>query len=225
DIGVTTPYLFIAQGASVSVPLTAQVVSLGIPKPGMTVDFIINQGSGSLSAQSAVTNGSGLATVNLSETNLGAGFQISACVAGGTGPCQTIYGSAVALASLNLQFVSGAAQTVSGTNFQPLTVRVTDSSTPPNPVLGASVTFQSTVTRMVGSNPAGGSGDPSSGQTGSSIILSASQSSALSDGNGLASITPSLGSFTGALEIQFQISAGISALLQDVLQSIPPASN
>ncbi|HVI08158.1 MAG TPA: Ig-like domain-containing protein, partial [Candidatus Binatia bacterium] len=46
DIGVTTPYLFIAQGASVSVPLTAQVVSLGIPKPGMTVDFIINQGSG-----------------------------------------------------------------------------------------------------------------------------------------------------------------------------------
>jgi hypothetical protein len=53
DIGVTTPYLWVAQGASVSVPLTARVVSLGIPQSGVTVNFMVAQGSGSLSAASA----------------------------------------------------------------------------------------------------------------------------------------------------------------------------
>jgi hypothetical protein len=46
DIGVTTPYLWIAQGASVSVPLTARVVNLGAPQTGVTVNFAIAQGSG-----------------------------------------------------------------------------------------------------------------------------------------------------------------------------------
>ncbi len=46
DIGVTTPYLWIAQGASVSVPLTARVVDLGAPQSGDTVDFFVDQGSG-----------------------------------------------------------------------------------------------------------------------------------------------------------------------------------
>ncbi|MGA8618049.1 MAG: hypothetical protein WB660_05955 [Candidatus Sulfotelmatobacter sp.] len=65
DIGVTTPYLWIAQGASLSVPLVARVVSLGVPKNGATVNFFIDLGSGLLSSSSAVTNGSGYATVTL----------------------------------------------------------------------------------------------------------------------------------------------------------------
>jgi len=232
DIGVTTPYLWVAQAASLSVPITAEVVSLGVPKSGVTVDFIIDQGSGTLSAPSALTNSSGLATVTLTLTNFTTNVQISACVAPGNAPCQTIYGNAVAPAMQNLQAVSGAGQVVAGTAFQPVTVRVTDSSTPPNPVLGATVVFQSTVMRPAGdglgtsgrpSNGDPSAGDPSSSQTGMPVILSISQSSAQSASNGLASFTPSVGSFTGMLQIQIQVSAGTS-VLQDEVESFPAAA-
>ena len=53
-------------------------------------------------------------------------------------------------AALKLQAAAGAGQVVSGPAFQPLTVRVTDSFNPPNPVLGATVRFQSTVLRLPG---------------------------------------------------------------------------
>jgi hypothetical protein len=220
DIGVTTPYLWIAQGASVSVPLTALVVDLGAPKSGITVNFTIAQGSGSLSAASAVTNSSGYATVTLSLTNFVANVQISACVAPGNSPCQTIYGNAVAAAMLNLQAVAGASQIITGTAFQPLTVRVTDSSTPPNPVLAASVLFQSTLMRPAGNGLTSAPGDPTSTQTGMPVMLSASQSTALSDVYGVASFIPAAGSFTAPLEIQIQVSAGTTASLQDEMEII-----
>ncbi len=79
---------------------------------------------------------------------------------------------------MNLQAVAGAGQVVTGTAFQPLTVRVTDSSTPPNPVLGASVLFQSTVLRPVGNNLVLTPGDPTVTPPGMPVILSASQSTA-----------------------------------------------
>ncbi len=208
DIGVTTPYLWIAQGASLSVPLTARVVSLGAPQVASTVNFFIDQGSGSLSSGSAVTNSNGYASVTLTLTNFAASMQLSVCVAPRNNPCQTIYANAVAAAMVNLQAVSGAGQVVAGAAFQPLTVRVTDSSTPPNPVLGASVLFQSTVLRPTGNDLVVTPGDPTVTQPGMPVILSASQSTVQSDVNGLASFTPSVGSFTGPLEIEIQVSAG-----------------
>jgi hypothetical protein len=225
DIGVTTPYLWIASGASLSVPLTARVVSLGIPQNGVTVNFFIAQGSGSLSSASAVTNSSGYASVTLTLTNFTANVQLNACVAPGNNPCQTIYGNRVAATMLNLQGVSGAGQVVAGTAFQPLTVRVTDSSTPPNPVLGAIVLFQSTVLRPAGNELTLTPGDPTVPPTEMPVILSFSQSTAQSDGNGLASLVPSAGSFTGLLEIEIQISAGTTAALQDVMESFPSATS
>jgi hypothetical protein len=223
DIGVTTPYLWIAQGASLSVPITAQVVSLGTPKSGATVNFTITQGSGSLSGASATTNSAGYASVTLTLTNFMANIQLSACVAPGNSPCQTVYGTAVSPALFNLQAVAGAGQVVSGTTFQPLTVRVTDSSTPPDPVLGASVVFQSTVLRPAGNNPILVNGDPTSGQNQMPVVLSTSQTTVQSSANGLASFVPSIGSFTGTLEIQIQVSAGTSAALQELMESLPQA--
>jgi hypothetical protein len=220
DIGVATPYLWIAQGASVSVPLTARVVNLGAPQSGVTVNYAIAQGSGSLSSASGVTNSSGYASVTLTLTNFSANVQITACVAPGNNPCQTIYGNAVAPALLNLQAVAGADQVVTGTAFQPLTVRVTDDSTPPNSVLGANVLFQSTVMRPVGNGSAPGPGNPTVTETGMPVILSASQSTVQSDVSGMASLVPSAGSFTAPLEIQIQISAGTTAALSDEMQII-----
>jgi hypothetical protein len=221
DIGVITPYLFIAQEASVSVPLTARVVSLGVPKSGVKVNFFFSSGSGSLSASSAATNSSGYATVTLTVAHLVSGFQVNACVAPNNSPCQNIYGTAVALSMLNLQAVSGAGQVIAGSAFLPLTVRVTDSSTPPNPVLGASVLFQSVVLRPAANDLGLVTGTGPTTQTGMPVILSSTQASVQSNSNGLAGITPSVGSFTGTLEIEIQISAGATATLQDVMESFP----
>jgi len=224
DIGVATPYLWIAPGASLSLPLGAWVMSLGVPQSGTTVNFAITQGSGSLSGASAVTNGSGYASVTLTLTNFTANVQLKACVAPGNAPCQIVYGNAVAPTMFNLQAVSGAGQVVTGAAFQPLTVRVTDSSTPPNPVLGASVLFQSTMLRPAGSNLTLAPGGPIVNPTGTPDILSISQSSAQSDINGLASMMPSMGSFTGPLEIEIQVSAGSTATLQDEMEAFPSGS-
>ena len=224
DIGVTPPSLWVAQSASVSVPLTARVVSLGVPQNGVTVNFIIAQGSGSLSAPSAVTNSNGYATVTLTLTNFSGNLILNACVAPADNPCQSIYGTAVAAGLLNLQAVVGANQVVNGTVFQPLTVRVTDSAKPPDPVLGASVLFQSIVMRPAGSGVIFPPGDPTSGQTGMPVILGGGPTTVQSNANGLATITPSVGSFNGLLEIEIQISAGTNATLQDVMEAVPGVS-
>ncbi len=224
DIGVTPSGLWIEQGASLSVSLTARVVSLGSPQSGITVNFMIAQGSGSLSSPTAVTNSSGYASVMLTVTNFAVNLLLNVCVAPDNSPCQNIYANAVAAAMMNLQPVAGAGQAVTGAAFQPLTVRVTDSSTPPNPVLGASVLFQSTVLRPAGDNLVLTPGDPIITQPGVPVILSASQSTVPSDVNGLASFVPSVGTFTGPLEVQIQVSAGTTAALQDVTEAFPAGS-
>jgi hypothetical protein len=221
DINVTTPNLSIAQGASLSVPLTARVVSLGTPQIDKQVNFFIDQGSGSLSSTSAVTNSTGYASVNLTVTNFSVSMQLSACAAPGNDPCQNISVNAVAAARMNLQSVAGAGQIVTGAAFQPLTVRVTDSSTPPNPVLGASVLFQSTLLRPAGNDLILTPGDPTVAPTGMPVFISASQSTVQSAVNGLVSFIPSVGSVTGPLEIEIQVSAGTAAALQDVMETFP----
>lgn len=222
NIAVTPGYLSIAQGASVTVPLTAQLVNQsGSPLSGKKVEFFFASGSGTLSASQATTNSSGYASVTLTVANFNETFQINACVLPNDSPCQNIYGTAVSPSMLNLQAVSGAGQVAAGLSFQPLTVRVTDSSTPPNPVLGAGVLFQSTVLRPSSSNLAVASGSTSSSQNGMPEILSSTQTTVQSNSSGLASMTPSVGSFTGTLEVEIQISTGTSALLQDVMESLP----
>jgi hypothetical protein len=221
DIGVTTPNIWIAQGASLSVPLTARMVSLGTPLSGKQVNFFIDQGSGSLSSTSAVTNSNGYASVNLTVTNFTVSMQLSACAAPGNDPCQDISANAVAAAMINLHPVAGAGQIVTGAAFQPLKVRVTDSSTPPNPVLGASVLFQSTLLRPVGTDLILTPGDPTATPTSMPVFISASQTAVQSGVNGLASFVPSVGSLTGPLEIEIQVSAGTAAALQDVMETFP----
>ncbi len=225
DMGVTNPFLWIAQGASVSVPVTARVLNTGVPKAGVTINFVITEGPGLLSAASAVTNSNGYASVTLTQANLSGNFQLTACVAPGNSPCQVVNGTAVSPALVNLQAVAGADQFVVGSAFQPLTVRVTDSSVPPNAVLGAVVLFQATVLRPPGQDSSLGTGDQAESPSGMPVLLSESQSSVVSDADGLASILPSVGEFTGLLEVAIQVSAGSLATLQDVLESLPQSGS
>lgn len=222
DIGVTTPFLWIAQGVTMAVPITARVVGNGVAKGGVGVNFRIAVGSGSLSASSALTDSNGFATVALNLTNFSSVVQVTACVAPSNRPCQTVFANPVAAALLLLQPVAGTAQAITLDHvFQPLIVRVTDSVLPPNPVLGAVVAFQNTVLRPASETSAGGASETVSGSPGLPVILSVTQASVQSDVNGLASVVPSAGTFTGNLEVDVSVAAGAGALLDYVLQALP----
>jgi adhesin/invasin len=221
DIGVSTPYLWIAQGATVSVPLTARVLSNGTPQNNATVNFTVEQGSGTLSAASAATNSSGYATVTLSVTQIAALVQVSACVAPGNAPCQTVYANPVPASQQQLLPVSGAGQISTGQAFQPIVVRVTDSSSPPNPVLAAAVLFQTTVMRPGGTSAGGGDGETNPTNPAMPVILSVSQTTVMCDINGLASIVPSSDGFSAPLEVDVGVTTGTNAALDYALRVLP----
>jgi hypothetical protein len=225
DLGVLTPYLWIAQGATVSVPLTARVLSNGAPQSNATVNYTVVSGTGTLSAASAKTSSTGYATVTLSVAQLAALVQVTACVGPANVPCQTVYANAVPLAQQNLQPVSGSGQISTGSAFQPITVQVTDSSSPPNAVLGAGVSFLTTVLRPGGTSPSGGAGETNPGNPAMPVILAVSQASTITDVNGLASIVPSAGRFSAPLEVDVGVTAGTNGWLDYPLEVFPaPAS-
>jgi len=219
DIGVSAPFLWISQGATVNTPLTARVLSNGTPQNDVQVNFTVVNGTGTLNASSARTNSSGYATVTLSLTQISALVQVSACVAPGNAPCGVFYANPVPLAQQTLQQVSGAGQVSTGQAFQPVVVRVTDSSSPPNAVLGAPVGFLTTVLRSAATPP--GSGPTNPGNPTMPVILQVSQSSATTDVNGLASVAPSGGGFSAPLEVDVFVTTGTGTWIDDPLEVLP----
>jgi hypothetical protein len=224
DIGVSTPYLWIAQGATASIPLTARVLSNGTPQNNAKVNFTVVNGAGALSAASAQTSSSGYATVTLTVTQFAALVQVSVCVAPGNAPCQVIYANPVPLANQILQPVAGSGQVSIGQASQPVTVRVTDLSTPPNSVIAANVAFLTTVLRPGGTSPGGGSGETNPINPAMPVILQVSQSNSVTDINGLASVAPSAGTFSAPLEVDVAATAGLSGFLDYPLQLLPAPS-
>jgi len=209
DLALLSPNLWIAQGATAKLTLTGRVLSNGIPVKGRTVNYYLIKGSGTLNPSSSKTNANGYASSSLQITSLPGDVQVSVCVEPGDAPCKTFYGTAVPISSLRLQAVSGDLQVVTlGTAFQPVTVRVTDTSAPPNPVLGVGVLFQSLIGRPGNDAPIFLAGDTNVTRDSLQIILGTSQSSLTSDANGLAAIQPSTGGFQGALAILGVASAG-----------------
>jgi hypothetical protein len=217
DIGVLTPWLWVAQSATVSVPLTARVLSNGIPLSNVAVNFSVVTGSGSLSAPSAQTSASGYASVNLSLTHFVGPAQVNACVAPGNAPCQQIYLNSIPASLWNLQPVSGGGQVSTGQAFQPVVVRVVDSASPPHPVLGGAVSYQTMVMRPGASSSSPGNGETHPSNPAMPVILSVSQSSVLTDANGLASLVPSSGGFSPPLEVDVTVTAG-NAILDHPLE-------
>ena len=148
---------------------------------------------------------------------------LNACLAPGNNPCQTIQIYDVPAAMLKLQEFSGAGQIISGQGFQPVIVRVTDSSAVPVPVMGASVTFLSTLLRPPGDPVVAPGGDPVTTNPAMPVILGVTQTVVSSDLDGLASLGPSTGSFAAPLEVAIVVSAGTSASLQYELEAVAGA--
>ncbi len=213
EIGTSPQYTWIAQGATLSIPVSVRVLSNGAPQTNATVNFAVVAGPGTLSAASAPTNSTGYATVSLSVTQFSAAVQVNACVAPSNAPCQQIYFNIAALSQLNLQPVSGGGQISTGSAFQSVVVRVVDSASPPDLVLGAAVSFQTMVMRSAGTANAGEPSVP--------VILSVSQNSVISDANGQASIVPSARGFNGPLQVNVTATTGTNAMLEYPLQLLP----
>jgi hypothetical protein len=225
DIGVSTPFLYVAEGATLALPLTARVMNNGTPQSGTTVDFTLVSGTGTLTSSSATTNSNGYATVTL--TNFSTAVTVNACIGPANNPCSKspFNISLVPTAQQALQAIFGAGQAIPlGQAFQPVIVRVVNTPlppAPPSPVIGATVAFQSMVLRPVGNSPGGGgSGESTSGSQAMPVILSVNEFSVTSDASGEASITPSVGAFTGTLEVDISATAGTSTLIY-VLQALP----
>jgi hypothetical protein len=147
------------------------VLSNGTAQGNTQVNFTIASGTASLSAGSAVTNGSGYATVVLSLTNLNVLVQVNACVAPANFPCAVFYANPISLAQQVLQQVSGAGQISTEQPLQPVVVRVVDSAPSPHPVLAAPVSFLTTVLRPGGMVPDVRGGDTNPGNPAMPVIL------------------------------------------------------
>ena len=222
DLSLVTPSIWVAQNATLSVPITSRVLSNGAAMSGQTVNYQIVQGAGTLNATSAQTNSSGYATLNLQLNSASTGVQISICVAPNNSPCQTFHAMVVPTASLQLQPVSGILQIASpGQTFQPVTLRVVDSATPPHPVLGGGVYFQSLVGRVPTNEPIVWAGEAGISQSAMPVIIAKSQATIQSDANGVAALPLSTGDVSGNVAIVGSASIG-NAMAQFAAQQLGP---
>jgi hypothetical protein len=217
DLVAVNPTRWIGRGATIAVPLTVEALDRGVPKPNVPVNFAIMTGTASLSAGSATTNGSGFATITAQLTKQNADVQVSACVAPNNVPCQifTLFSTPSSL--WTLETVSGSSQAVpTGQAFQPLVMRVTDGSLAANPVLGVTVTFETTLARVSQSDGGQQDGETLGGGSGLPVLLGSSQAQVVTDHEGLASIVPSVivpsvGS-VGPCDVFIAVSAGRSTI-------------
>ncbi|HET7207612.1 MAG TPA: IPT/TIG domain-containing protein [Terriglobales bacterium] len=207
DIAIIAPYRWLARGSTADVPITARVVSYGAPLAGRTVNYQIMAGAATLTASASATDANGYASTNARLNSLAGDLQISACVAPANAPCSTLYGHSVPLTSLKMQAIAGSAQLVAvGQTFQPVLVRITDSTSPPNPVQGATVDFSYVVIR-----PDNDVFDQNDNDRGMPVILASGQASIASDVSGFASVTPTSAGVPGPVEIEVLAVAGTSA--------------
>ena len=221
DLAALTPTRWIAQGATIAVPLAVEVLNLGTPKANVAVNFVVTNGTASLSASTATTGNTGFAAITAQLTNQNAAVQVSACVAPGNSPCQIFTMFSTPPSLWTLETVSGSSQAVlTGDGFQPLVMRVTDGSRAANPVLGVNVTFETTLAQVSLSSSGPGGGDSSAGGDGLPVILGSSQMQVVTTPDGLASIQPSAGN-VGPCDLFVVVSAG-PAIAEFQMENLAP---
>ncbi len=222
DLVLMTPPVWIAQGATVSLPVAARVLSNGAPVSGKTLNYQITAGSGTLSAASGVTDSNGNVSVNLQISSLAASVRVSVCVAPTNSPCQILSATMVQASSLQLQSVSGTLQiSAPGQSFQPIAVRVVDSSSPPHPVMGASIGFLAYIGRLPGNEPIIWAGESSISQPAMPVILAESQATVQSDFNGMSSFALSTGGVSGNVAVIGTAATGSSSVEYEAQQLGP----
>lgn len=213
---------WVAQGGSGSLALNVRVLSSGQPLAGRTVQYSVTQGSASLSSTTAVSNAAGYAGVNLNLSSVQGEVHASACVMPGAAPCSNFYVFVIPASELRLQFVAGEQQIINTAQvFSPVTLRVSDSVSPPDPVQMAPVTVLSAVMRWQLPPVSAG---PKALPPSAPVVLSSAQRVVYSDANGLVSILPSADARFGAVVVKMIGVAGAGLPLQFEVQRLwaPP---
>jgi hypothetical protein len=220
-----TPYkLWVMEGTTIDVPLASRVVtSTGTAVSGLKLNFLLIKGTASLSVATANTDSSGYARTNVHVDSLSGEVDVRVCADAGGITCPTFTLFKVAASDLRLLPVAGSQQTIAlGDTFGPLWIRVVDSSSPPNPVFGAPVAFESDLFQMDGTSPAqGGNDDNVSTRPAQKVKLGSWQTTVISDGDGFVNILPPNGDGSRALEVDIAVTAGARAFLNYVLQAVP----
>jgi len=205
DISLLAPRAWLSQAATVNLPLTARVLSNGSGISNRKVNYAILLGNASLSASSAITDTDGFATTTLKITALSSEIDVSACVAPAGAPCQKFVIFAVPVSAQRLQATAGDRQFINiGQTFAPVTVRVTDSSSPPNPVGGAPVSFLGVVFRWAPTPPPG-SLPPKP------VVLNSWQLNLTTDRSGSVRVLPAPATSYGAVTLKVTATSGSNA--------------
>src|SRR5205085_4330119 len=97
DISAVRSYRWVAEGASVDLPLSVRAVTNGSPAASQNVAFTITAGSGTLTLSNGRTDGNGFITSTLQVRNLASQIQVIACVSPAGAPCAIIRINKVAL--------------------------------------------------------------------------------------------------------------------------------
>jgi IPT/TIG domain len=209
DISLPVSTAWVPSNATGSVALSAVVVSNGQPLSGRTVNFQVMVGTATLGAASAVTNSSGIASTQLNVDRVASDVIVSACVAPGNLPCRNFIVHSVPAANIQLHKIAGDAQTIKvGQAFSSISVRVTDSSSTPNPVATASVQFLVTAFRIPDPTPTRWNGESGTTNPIQPVVLSSSMTTQSSDASGYVSLPLSFPASWGPLQISVQASAG-----------------
>jgi hypothetical protein len=209
DLGAIEPTRWIAQGATIDVPLTVQVLSNGVPQDNTTINFRMVKGSGGLSSGTGTSGNGGFATSTVHITNQNSDVQVTACVAPNNAPCQTFTLFSTAPSKWQMETVSGASQIVSvGQAFQPFVMRITDGASPSNPVMGVNLVFDTTIERV--------------SKDGMPVILGNYEVQATTGEGGLASIVPSVQDVQGYCDLLITVSGGPTPAQFD-LQVLQPS--
>ena len=128
-------------GAAFANALQATVADpLGNPVSGVTVTFAAPASGASvaLSAQSAVTDGSGHASVNATANSMAGAYSVTVSASGLSGTAAFALTN-LAAGAASLAFVQQPASTTAGATISAVTVKLTDSAN--NPVSGTTVTM------------------------------------------------------------------------------------
>jgi hypothetical protein len=181
SLAAVQPVEYVAAGAMVAWTPQVSVVQNGAPAVGAAVNWSASAGL-AVSSGSSVANAQGLAQMAAVVGPLAAGAQATGQACAWATACTNFGAVGVDPAAWRLVVMSGAGQTVasSGT-FAPVAVMVTDASG--DPVAGAAVAIYQTVNAAEMPCPA-------RGRCPAAPILAATTTAALSDVNGLVSVTP-----------------------------------
>jgi hypothetical protein len=222
DLSVNLPKIWVPQGSTLDVPITTHVLNNGLIAAGQTVQYSTTAGAGSFSSSTTVTDSNGNASVTLHVAGINSETDGNACATtAGATKCANFQVFPVAFSALQIQLVAGMSQVISRSGtFSPLAVRITDSSNPANVVFGAMVSFQSVIGRALNDQPLLWMSNTGITQNPMPVVVATSQTTALSDINGLATAQASAGNVQGPALILGSASTG-NGSVQFILQSLP----